>query len=75
MTTFKISLQKDDTEVPQFVIFYKTLSNDAMRPSCSQLHLTTAHSILANKPKEFLVIKSHLKKAKWDILTKIFECC
>ena len=47
MTTFKfglISLQKDDTEVQQSVICYKTLSNDAMRLSCSKRHLATAHS-------------------------------
>ena len=66
MTTFKfglVSLQKGDTEVPQCVICY-----DAMRLSCSKRHLTTAHSALADKPKEFLVLKSRsLKKAKLDI--------
>ena len=37
MTTFKfglVSLQKGDTEVPQGVIRYKTLSNVAMLISC-----------------------------------------
>ena len=64
MTTFKfgfVSLQ----EVPQQVICYKTLSNDANCPSHLKLLLTTAYSALADKPKEFFAIKSHfLKKAK-----------
>ena len=63
-----VSLLKGDTEVPQFVICYKTLSNDAMRPSRLKRHLTTAHSTLADKPKAFFVMKSHsLKKAKLDM--------
>ena len=63
-----VSLLKGDTEVPQCVICYKTLSNDVMRPSCLKRHLTTAHSALANKPKAFFVRKSHsLKKAKLDM--------
>ena len=60
-----VSLLKGDTEVPQCVICYKTLSNDAMHPSRLKRHLTTAHSALAKKPKAFFVMKSHsLKKAK-----------
>ena len=50
------------------MICYKTLSNDAVCPSCLKWHLTTAHSALANKPKAFFVMKSHsLKKAKLDM--------
>ena len=57
-----------DPEVPQCVICYKTLSNDAMRPSRLKRHLTTAHSALPDKPKGFFVMKSHsLKKAKLDM--------
>ena len=71
MTTFKfdlLSLKKGDTEVPQYEICYKTLCNDAMRLSCLKQHLTTVHSALANKPKNFLILKSHsLKKAKLDM--------
>ena len=71
MTTFKfdlLSLKKGDTEVPQYEICYKTLCNDAMCLSCLKQHLTTVHSALANKPKKFLVLKSHsLKKAKLDM--------
>ena len=39
-----------------------------MSPSHLKHHFTTAHSALANKPKEFFVMKSHsLKKAKFDM--------
>ena len=63
-----VSLLKSDTEVPQCVICYKILSNDAIRPSRLKRHLTTAHSALADKPKAFFVMKSHcLKKAKLDM--------
>ena len=63
-----VSLLKGDTEVPQCVICHKTLSNDAMRPSRLKRHLATAHSVLADKPKAFFVMKSHsLKKAKLDM--------
>ena len=63
-----VSLLKRDTEIPQRVICYKTLSYDAMRPSCLKQHLTTAHSALADKPKAFFVMKSHsLKKTKLDM--------
>ena len=42
--------------------------NDAMRLLCSKRYLITAHSALAEKPKEFLVLKSHsLKKPKLDM--------
>ena len=59
---------KGDTKVPQCVICYKTLSNDAVRPSRLKRHLTTARSALADKPKAFFVMKSHsLKKAKLDM--------
>ena len=39
-----------------------------MRLSRLKWHLTTAHSALADKPKEVLLLKSHsLKKAKLDM--------
>ena len=60
-----ISLQKGDTEVPQCVICYKTLRNDAMRLMFEK-HLITAYSDLAEKPNKNLVLKSHfLKKVKF----------
>ena len=52
-----VSLLKGETEVSQCVICYKTLSNDAVRPSCLKRHLIIAHSALADKPKAFFVIK------------------
>ena len=61
------SLQKSNIEIPQCVICYKTLSNDAMRPSRLKRHLETAHPALANKRKAFFLAKSQsLKKAKLD---------
>ena len=60
-----VSLQKSNIEIPQCIICYKTLSNDAMRPSRLKRDLTTAHPALANKCKAFFVAKSQsLKKAK-----------
>ncbi|XP_042210129.1 protein ZBED8-like, partial [Homarus americanus] len=56
-----------DTEVPQCVICYKTLSNDGMRPSCLERHLRTTHPALADKPKAFFETKRHsLKQVKLD---------
>ena len=63
-----VSLLKGDTEVPQCVICYKTCSNEAMRLSRFKRHLTTAHSVLADKSQAFFVIKCYsLKKAKLDM--------
>ncbi|XP_042243354.1 SCAN domain-containing protein 3-like [Homarus americanus] len=62
-----VSLQKGDTEVPQCVICYKTLSNDGMRSSRLERHLTTTHPALADKPKAFFETKRHsLKQVKLD---------
>ena len=63
-----VSLLKGYTEVPQCVVCYKTLSNNAMHFSRLKRHLNTAHSALTDKPKAFFVMKSHsLKKAKLDM--------
>jgi len=62
-----VSLQKGDTEVPQCVICYKTLSNDGMRPTCLERHLKTMHPALAAKSKAFFETKRQsLKQAKMD---------
>ncbi|XP_068235529.1 protein FAM200B-like [Palaemon carinicauda] len=55
-----VSLRKGDTEVPQCVICYKTLSNDGMRPSCLERHLQTAHPGLVDKPKAFFETKKNI---------------
>ncbi|XP_076049506.1 zinc finger BED domain-containing protein 5-like [Oratosquilla oratoria] len=56
-----------DTEVPQCVICYKTLSNDGMRPSRLERHLRTSHPALVDKPKAFFETKKDtLKRAKLD---------
>ncbi|XP_068243831.1 protein FAM200C-like [Palaemon carinicauda] len=62
-----VSLRKGDTEVPQCVICYKTLSNDGMRPSRLERYLQTAHPGLVDKPKAFFETKKHtLKQVKMD---------
>ena len=62
-----VALRKDEFEVPQCVICYKTLSNDGMRPSRLKRHLKTTHPKLLNKPKEFFVSKKRsLKKMRLD---------
>ena len=71
MITFKfglVSLQKGGTDVPQCLRCYKTFTNNAMCPACSKRHLTTTHSALIDKPKEFFILKSlSLTKAKLDM--------
>ncbi|XP_066978797.1 protein FAM200C-like [Macrobrachium rosenbergii] len=63
-----VSLHKEwDTEVPQCVICFKTLSNDGMRPSRLEHHLKTTHPALTDKPRAFFETKKHsLKQAKLD---------
>ncbi|XP_066958823.1 zinc finger BED domain-containing protein 5-like [Macrobrachium rosenbergii] len=62
-----VSFHKGDTEVPQCVICFKTLSNDGMLPSRLERHLKTTHPALADKPRAFFETKRHsLKQAKLD---------
>ncbi|XP_068235522.1 protein FAM200B-like [Palaemon carinicauda] len=66
-----VSLRKGDTEVPQCVICYKTLSNDGMRPSRLERHLQTAHPGLVDKPKVLVnrPVYREIKKAFDTIIT------
>ena len=60
-------ISKNGIEMPQCVICYKTLSNDAMRPSRLERHLSTVHPDLVNKPKGYFDGKSiSLKRVKLD---------
>lgn len=60
-------IQKDGIQMPQCVICHVVLSNDALRPSRLERHLTTAHPMLKEKPKEFFVAKKNsLNKMKLD---------
>ncbi|XP_060845847.1 SCAN domain-containing protein 3-like [Rhopalosiphum padi] len=60
-------IQKDGIQMPQCVICHVVLSNDALRPSRLERHLTTAHPMLKEKPKEFFVAKKNsLNKIKLD---------
>ena len=42
-----------DVEQPLCVVCLQTLSSDAMKPAKLRRHLTTMHSALASKPKEY----------------------
>jgi len=60
-------IQKDSIQMPQCVICHVVLSNDDLQPSRLERHLTTAHPILIEKPKEFFVAKNNsLNKRKLD---------
>lgn len=48
-----VSINQSGIDQPQCVICYEVLSNDAMRPSRLERHLSTKHSALKDKPKEF----------------------
>ncbi|CAK1592459.1 unnamed protein product [Parnassius mnemosyne] len=62
-----VVIKKGDIDHPQCVICYEVLSNDAMRPSRLERHLSTKHSSLKDKPKEFFASKSaSLKRMKLD---------
>ncbi|XP_060882058.1 zinc finger BED domain-containing protein 5-like [Metopolophium dirhodum] len=52
-------IEKDGVQKPQCVICHVVLSNDALRPSRLERHLTTAHPMLKGKPKEFFVAKNN----------------
>ncbi|XP_022160577.1 zinc finger BED domain-containing protein 5-like [Myzus persicae] len=60
-------IQKDGIQMPQCVICHVVLSNDALRTRQLERHLTTAHPMLKEKPKEFFVAKKNsLNKMKLD---------
>ncbi|CAB3242569.1 unnamed protein product [Arctia plantaginis] len=62
-----VAMNKSGIDQPQCVICYEVLSNDAMRPSRLERHLSTKHSALKDKPKEFFASKSaSLKRMKLD---------
>lgn len=62
-----VAMRKSDIDHPQCVICYEVLSNDAMRPSRLERHLSTKHTALKDKPKEFFVSKcSSLKRMRLD---------
>ena len=55
----------NDQVVPQCVICFQILSNDALRPTRLQRHLQTKHSCHQNKPMAFFQSKKDpLKKMK-----------
>jgi hypothetical protein len=46
-------IEKDGVQKPQCVICHVVLSNDALRPSRLERHITTAHPMLKGKPRVF----------------------
>jgi len=61
-------IEKDDVQKPQCVICHVVLSNDALRPSRLERHLTTAHPMLKGKLKEFFVAKKYSLISKMKIV-------
>ena len=51
-------ISKNSLDMPQCVICFKILSNDAMRPSRLERHLTTIHPDLVNKTRDYYAGKS-----------------
>ncbi|CAM5080638.1 unnamed protein product [Eretmochelys imbricata] len=61
------SWKKKGIDHPQCIVWHAVLSNDALRPSCLEQHLTKNHSALKDKPKEFFAAKlQNLKCMKLD---------
>ncbi|CAM2097282.1 unnamed protein product [Caretta caretta] len=60
-------MEKKGIDHPQCIVWHAVLSNDALRPSCLEQHLTKNHSALKDKPKEFFAAKlQNLKCMKLD---------
>ena len=60
-------MMKNDTQIPQCVICYKTLTNESMKPSKLREHFVKMHPELVDKGVEYLKLKAEgLKRAKLD---------
>uniref|UniRef100_K7FE96 Uncharacterized protein n=1 Tax=Pelodiscus sinensis TaxID=13735 RepID=K7FE96_PELSI len=60
-----IVMEKNGIDHPQCVVCHKVLSNDTLRPSRLERHLTKNHRGLTEKPKEFFAAKlQNLKLTK-----------
>nr|XP_022910374.1 zinc finger BED domain-containing protein 5-like [Onthophagus taurus] len=54
---------------PQCVVCFEILSNQCMKPSLLKRHLTTKHSTLENKPKEYFLRKLNEMKISKKIMS------
>ncbi|XP_031330321.1 zinc finger BED domain-containing protein 5-like [Photinus pyralis] len=54
---------------PQCVICFEILSNQSMKPSLLNRHLTTKHNALVNKPKDFFIRKLSEMKGTKNIMS------
>ncbi|KRZ65670.1 SCAN domain-containing protein 3 [Trichinella papuae] len=52
-----VAIEKNGVEVPQCVVCFDTLSNDALRPTRLQRHLHHRHPELSKKPVEYFCAK------------------
>ena len=60
-------LLKNDVQIPQCVICYKTLTNESMKPSKLREHFVKVHPELVDKGVDYLKLKAEgLKRAKLD---------
>ena len=60
-------LIKNDIQIPQCVICFKTLTNESMKPSKLREHFVKVHPELVDKGVEYLKLKAEgLKRAKLD---------
>lgn len=65
-----------NADEPLCIVCLKTLSNDAMKPAKLRRHLTTMHSELASKPKEYFERQKELylkQKCKLMACTTVNE--
>ena len=60
-------IMKNDTQIPQCFICFKTLTNEFMKPSKLREHFVKVHPELVDKGVEYLKLKAEgLKRAKLD---------
>ncbi len=60
-----IYIERNNVQLPQCLICYKTLGNDSLKPCKLKAHLEKCHPELKDKPTEyFQLIRSSVEKAK-----------
>ncbi|CAI6358779.1 unnamed protein product [Macrosiphum euphorbiae] len=59
---------------PQCVICFEILSNQSMKPSLLNRHLSTKHSTLKNTPKDYFVRKLSEMKSTKKIISSFSGC-
>ena len=63
-------VERSGEQLPQWLLFHKTLSKDSMKPHQLRQHLVKVHSDWADKNREFFLIKAeNLKGMRMDSAT------